>query len=499
MNRENKIARLQALLDRVQTRAKEGRAPRGPVVAPQAVTTSLGFDIAPVAMPTSEPFEAEETRPFAKMPTRPPEPLEVTQGPEQIAPEPLQEPDDGEVVIETSEVEIELDDVGEGGLEVVEEEQEAPISSRRPVDQAEPEFELELGETTARQTPPPESGPQKVSRLAGDDLEVDVAPKLPRTPEHPSIEMLGQTVELPDSARADLELDQKPVITPFRDRPTGEMEAVIPGSLAPGLFPPTESEAQDRGFGQEPLANDWVLPDEAPIHLVPDLSIEAPKVGDQLVPDINLDVPLAKPQDERAVPDLDEPLADKQEAQLAPDADTAVPTKKPEELDQPEEALAWGTSAEKDEPELFVPDELETARPAPSHIEVVERVVQVEVAEPTREVAEARPEPEPEPIVLSDESTSIPEPEAITRKPEDIDLQALAATDHAAAELKLEAEPAPEPPRPVPVAVPVTIEIAGQVVRAPDMNADDVAAFVGAIRAEEKRTFLELLDGSLDL
>ena len=286
MNREEKVARLQSLLDRVQTRAKEGRPPRAVAAAVQvqqaAIETGLGFDIAPVgpvAMPTTDPFEADETRPFAKMPSKHPVRPVVPAIPEAKEPPPLDELD--EIMLEPEDE----DDVGSGGLEIVDEApvSEPPASSRRAVVDSLQGTELDIAITeepdAPRVTPPPESGPQEVAPRVSDKIEVDferVASVMPRgagEQRHPSVEMVGQTVELeegPVEGVAELELDEgpKPPATPSTAT-TAEMEAVIPGASAPGRYPPEEDAgpptAKPGEFLDEPLTNDWVLPDDKEI------------------------------------------------------------------------------------------------------------------------------------------------------------------------------------------------------------------------------------------
>lgn len=253
MNREQKIERLQSLLDRVQGRAKEPRLPRvGAGAAALAVDPS--FEVVPIAMPTSDAFEVEETKPFAKIPADKP------------AAGPIIVNAEDKVLVETGETDLEFDDVGFGGLEIVGEGEgeldvfgEEPPSAKRRV--LELEVDVEGSPHAPRVTPPPESGPQESTKQPA--LEVDDGPVVVRHLEHPSIEMLGQTVDLPGTGKeaGKLELDQKPIEPVVRERPAGEMEAVIPGSLAPGVYPPRESKTADAFLG-EPPTQDWDLPDE---------------------------------------------------------------------------------------------------------------------------------------------------------------------------------------------------------------------------------------------
>ncbi|HNZ25103.1 MAG TPA: hypothetical protein PLJ27_09490 [Polyangiaceae bacterium] len=187
-------------------------------------------------MPTTDGFDLDETRPFANVPWEAPatEPQPVVV---------MHAHDD--VMVEMGETELDLDDVGLGGLEIVVEDDvfkaEPPSSSRRVL---EPEFDLS---DDSRVTPPPESGPQRVV----PKIEVDDSPRTPTPVEHPSIEMLGQTVDLPESGKDKLELDHTPKASPVREVTTTEMEAVIPGASPPGIFPPAE-----------PSTKDWDLPDD---------------------------------------------------------------------------------------------------------------------------------------------------------------------------------------------------------------------------------------------
>ncbi len=434
MNREEKISRLQTLLQRVQTRAAQQRFPAGSA----ATAKDLAGHAAPVAMPTAEPFDVEETQPFAKIP-------QVQQEPEFVNAA-VSSPDaDVEISVGSVELDLDMDDVGEGGLEIVgdavdkafEASEEPPASSRRPRAAAE-SLEIDLDEGVAdapRVTPPPESGPQQVSAepsgpmASSSDFEVDQSPKR-LTPEHPSIEMLGQTVDLPEGAKDEdpaLELDRQPVVTPLRERPTGEMEAVIPGSFAPGVYPPLESDQTESPFGKEPSTNDWEIPEPS---------------GEPPAP------PPTKKPGEIA---LDDALDDAFEGEISAEARVAaeVQAPAPAEPKPDDEALA---------PPL-VPEE-----PA----------------------VEAKASP-PVPEKPTDDVQAAP---SVAQEPAVVDSRELVAEDVAAT---AEQEQAATPPQPV------RIEIAGQVVAAPDLTTDSVAKFVGAVEPTAGRTFLEALDASLAL
>ncbi len=347
MNREQKIERLQSLLSRVQGRAKEPRLPRAAGASALAVDPS--FEVVPIVMPTSKTFDVEETQPFAQTP----------------AEKPMAEPgvagkaDD--VLVQAGEVDIDLDDVGFGGLEIVSEGEaeldvfgeEPPSASRRVM---ELEVDVDGSPAAPRVTPPPESGPQVSSKQPA--LEVDDGPVVPRHLEHPSIEMLGQTVDLPGTGTeaGKLELDRKPIEPLVRERPPGEMEAVIPGSLAPGVFPPSESKTVDAFLG-EPPTQDWDLPDEfvSPSEAEPStkkrevlVSKEAPRVEEaKKAPVITEDEPFAEelvaPQPTPKAPPVALPV--EKEAQ----ADAEPVTRKPGELEE-----AMRASAEKHDREVEV-------------------------------------------------------------------------------------------------------------------------------------------------
>lgn len=358
MNREDKIARLQALLERVQTRAKQGRPPAhvatASVAAAQNAAKELGFDIAPVAMPTAEPFDVEETRPFAKFPTSPQAASPAS------APEPSPPDQDIEISIGTEEVEIEFegDDVGEGMLEIVGEGDEERAEASRGGAADALELELDAGPGQDATPAPSRAEPVEAKKEAKSSLEVDDAvPRGRLTPERPSIEMLGQTVDLPEGTKEDaaLELDQKPARAPIKPRPTAEMEAVIPGSMAPGVYPPPETDTKPEIYSSEPLTKDWALPDELiPAKEPAPKPPEAEKL-DAIDEAFELEAPEAKAPEVPAVPAEDEAEAI---------------TKKPTDLDLQELAAKDLEEAKRDQP---VP----AAMPQPVRVEVAGQVVEV--------------------------------------------------------------------------------------------------------------------------
>jgi hypothetical protein len=326
MNREQKIDRLQSLLSRVQGRAKEPRAPRAGSLALAAAPSVA------ITMPTSEAFGVEETRPFAGVLEKRPVAAEAD-----------------DVLLKTGEANLDLDDVGFGGLEIVDEsEAELDVFGEEPASASRRVLELEVdvdGTPDApRVTPPPESGPQVSSKQPS--LEVDDGPIVPRHLEHPSIEMLGQTVDLPGSEKeaGKLELDRKPIEPLVRDRPTGEMEAVIPGSFAPGVYSPSESKTADPFLG-EPPTQDWDLPDEFVSPSVVSDAEPSTKKREALVAE---EAPRVEEAKKAPVITEDEPFAEElvaqptpmvEEAQVAPEDVEAV-TRKPRQLEEEMRAAA---------------------------------------------------------------------------------------------------------------------------------------------------------------
>jgi hypothetical protein len=306
VNQQMKIARLQGLLERVQTRARQERqrSSREAVAAFAEPTTQT--DGAPVvrdsgALPpvvmalTADSTETDETRPFAKltpaqlaMPARlatpePPRALDL-----QTAPGPAQHTTDRPPPPSLELEPIESEAVELEPLEPEAPEPEPPASSRRPAQVREPEveelsLEAEVPGEEKHDTEPPKSGPQLLEKPAegavATGFEVDFdARQLDRaaieTPALPSVAQLGQMVELeelPEGAQAGIELAPPPPIDEAPATPH-EMEAALPGAQSPGAYSPelaptarapeAQQPSTESVFGAEPGSIDWEVPSE---------------------------------------------------------------------------------------------------------------------------------------------------------------------------------------------------------------------------------------------
>ncbi len=284
MTQELMISRLQSLLERVHTRAKQERVRPARDRATQthaAPATPRVAALPPVVMAlTADSAETDETRPFAKLtpgqlgiavakeaarveppvpvaarhPTEPPPALDF----EALEPEPA--------LLEAPQP--------------VALEPEPPASSRRPaqehpLDLEELSLEAEVPEER-HDTEPPKSGPIVAEKPAEGAVaaafEVDFeASRLDRAqaeaPVGPSESQLGQMLELeelPEGAQEGIELAPPPKI---EEAPSTlhEMEAPLPSAQKPGVYSAeiastTAPSSPEGVFGAEPRTGEWELP-----------------------------------------------------------------------------------------------------------------------------------------------------------------------------------------------------------------------------------------------
>lgn len=226
MSTQDQIARLQGLLERVQKNASIPRASAAVV--------------APIAMAPPEPEPEEELVPMDEpVMIAEPEPMvaEAEPAEETSMVRAIEEPAEEEVSVETGEaliedldlLEDEIVDITEAPAEEealvaeaeVQEEEEPPASSRRPIAGSMGEalagaadaVEMDEGREIPLKTPPPESGPQAAPLPQGiaapavpdlDELrEVDIVSRT-----QPTAAQLGATVELEPAEEAELELGE---------------------------------------------------------------------------------------------------------------------------------------------------------------------------------------------------------------------------------------------------------------------------------------------------
>lgn len=252
---QDRIARLQGLLARVQRNAavpRPARAAGGASQRPEAVQAA---PIEAAVIESSVPDAAAEVAAQVLLA----EPSEMAVAFEAEAP--------GLEIGEVEEVvEIDVDDV----VEVTEQEvalteelaeERPPASSRRPkvaagsMDEAlaSAAEQLEEEREAPLKTPPPESGRQVAVPAAEDlrpsgappDLEVAVA-ETPAAPSGvvPTAEQLGQTIELEEPTAADLELAAAP---PQTSPPPSALEVELPlgsGSYAEAIEAPASARAE---------------------------------------------------------------------------------------------------------------------------------------------------------------------------------------------------------------------------------------------------------------
>ncbi|MCC6214407.1 MAG: hypothetical protein IT376_06035 [Polyangiaceae bacterium] len=222
------IAKLEALLAKVKRNAALPRVAARPAAesTPLDATVSAASDEPPAASPIEAPAWDDQTLAAAEAPPR--------GEPAALVPEPVSQVRAAELPIEddTSDVDVLLaDDIVDITEEEVAEVEEAapepaaeapaepPLSSRRLIAEAATGAEREA----PLKTPPPESGRQIAAIPAmpapstpvvteADDLEADLGPAAaaalppPRRP-MPTLEQLGETVDLEEATGADIEVE----------------------------------------------------------------------------------------------------------------------------------------------------------------------------------------------------------------------------------------------------------------------------------------------------
>jgi hypothetical protein len=467
VNREQKLTRLQTLLERVQTRAK-GREPRAPATAafameadtiPRRPSIALGLDIAPVqpmGTSTSESFDVDETRPFVRFPSTPGK-LRETGPPAGAArrsePDPLE---------------------AELGPQL---EEEPPVSSRLTLVSLEHDPALDLGSDKARVKSSPVLQVQPGVAREPVQLEVDtgrvglgaMAPGA-----GPTMEQLGWTVDLEEGPRevaAALELDDRP-IAKKPQRPAAEMEAEIPSlQLSAGLeaarHPPVAKKP-------ELPSAEWDA-EEVPSLRLPDAF------------DVARQPPVAKKPERPAaewdaeIPSLQWPAAFEgagKKPAVAPGPDSAQAA--PPRAQELGAEAATAVPAAATEPAAPAAQQLAVQQaPGEAAVALVPTELPVLPAAPAGEQAAARQQPVP---------AAPAEPAA-----------ALAADRPVTLELVPEPSPALAPPTPPVVVAPVVVRVQPAVARAPVIGATDIAKFQGHVEAFQPTTFLALLDASLGL
>lgn len=285
---DSRLQRLEALLARVRRRAAEARGAIGG-----------GVDAAAAAAPQEEPVTipppvARQAPAVAarSLPVQAPE-SGWPDAPEHVADvmvaRRVSDIAELEVVDNGPEEALDEDDLLEISSDMLEsippapvgevEEEEPPASSQRP--KASHLDDLESARDEAREvpikTPPPESGPQAsppvslgappapdVERLleqdvgpapaAGgdftapfDSLEQPFGTRPPPPASGPTVEQLGQTIELEESAGVELELDRPLTAASSAAEHPDELEAALPkpesaGAYHEALMPPPQAE-----------------------------------------------------------------------------------------------------------------------------------------------------------------------------------------------------------------------------------------------------------------
>lgn len=257
MSAEQRVRRLEALLERVRKNAQRPRsaAPASAQAAPEAQP-------APLEPVPSAPAVSQRSQKVLELVVEPTSDVEAAQPyPEVQASEPAQAQtfEDVEEIEEVSADYLETvppQPVASVGSEDAEEEREAPSSSRRPRIPADAEAfdDSGIGEEheVPIKTPPPESGPQE----APVPLGYGGAP----TPEQ-----LGESIDLGEAGGASLELDHPPSPAPPVVEAPSELEAVLPAagrapSAVPAQAPPEESaQAEPELLSRPTLESSEVL------------------------------------------------------------------------------------------------------------------------------------------------------------------------------------------------------------------------------------------------
>lgn len=523
MNREEKVARLQALLDRVQLRAREAR----PALDVKTLLTPE-----PIRTPAiPEPIEPEPV----------PAPAAAAAPAESATPVP------GPVVSDLDELEI--------SLEPEDASLEPPASSKPHVPLA------------AKAPPPPRVPSQPKIEL---DLQ-DTATPISSADSH-AVQMLGSTIELGEATQAKLDVE-KPQPIPAA-RPSHEMEAAIPPAQAPGQYSPELRPEPDVMVADDA----WSLPSEPPtsrlqtpleLHTPPakqdhenataeDAKAAPPELASAAVTGSGLTFDEPFGEESPSPIELEAKAADQAQAQPtvrpgSPDTEPIAESPEPaqakapaepeslavdlDELQSPPQAAAQPSQPESQPDDVLVDlSELDrsAAPTVPPAAEAAVDVTQPQ-AEPTaRAEAAAEPEPAP-PQVQAEEACSSTSAEAEAEGLQATEAQpAQAVAEPAAAqsaeqpeekalaepsaEHVAQAEPAQPPPSPTIVrlapepapavvptpaaaapAAPVVVEVDGAAVHAPAWQPGQVAVFVGAVASFRPVSFIEMLDASLSL
>lgn len=264
MTTQERVQRLEALLDRIRNRVsnRAGTTPAvaapafvapPPIVAAQPAFVAPAPAPPPPAPPPEPPPARAQEAVFTVSPVLP-SPLEFVDQP------PLEMLGEEDVIDEISS--DMLESVPPSGGVVPMEEEQPPASSQRPraLTLDEPsEPLLEDGHEVPLKTPPPESGPQAAPLPAGlaapfapDDLltsdlmppgaetaELDAPFELPPPPASvgPTVEQLGQTIELEEPEGPALELAAAaPTPAPPAHPATEDLEMPLPSREASGRY-----------------------------------------------------------------------------------------------------------------------------------------------------------------------------------------------------------------------------------------------------------------------
>jgi hypothetical protein len=291
---QQRVQRLEALLDRIRQRAgsRQAASPAAPQPSPP-----LAF-ATPIAVPPppAPPPPPASQGVFTVSPVLP-SPLEfVDQAPLEVLGE--------EDVIDEIPSDM-LESVPPSGGVMRADEDEPPASSQRPkaLTLDEPSDGLLDDELDVPlKTPPPESGPQEAPMPAGlaaplppdvDLLTSDLMPlgesasdldapfdAAPPPPPRPTVEQLGQTIDLEEPAGPSLELAAAaPTPAPPAHPATEDLEMALPGREASGqydaeLLPPPEArdelEAHRERSGEDLVPQDSSFAESGPV-LIPEL------------------------------------------------------------------------------------------------------------------------------------------------------------------------------------------------------------------------------------
>lgn len=442
MNQTEKITRLNALLERVQSRAGQRRAPG--VVAVAATPATPTRTAAAVTTVAGAPKPGEK----------------LTAGQLATAAGVVVQP-----TPQTRQPATALDKLDEIGVTPTP-TAAAPARAARGVAPVQPP-RAQLGpQQVGAATPPKEP---ELELLEADLTSMEEALKSSAAaPLAPSVAQLGKTVDLeaPPAGQGPLELAPKPAP---KVEPPSEAEAVIPAATPPGVY--TDDLRQPVGAAIAQAAKVAAATTSATFAQEPATVPRAP------LPEEMPTVPRMAQME--AVTSVHIAAAgDKVEPKVAKVARApAAPTKAGADL-AVVDLLDWVVEEEPaGEPERAAPGAAERKPPAPAPAAEAEPAT---IAQPKPAAAA-----EPKPAVVAE------------RKPED----AAARAEPSVATVKLTPSPAPAPlagpdARQQPPAV---LEVESVLVSARLAGAAQVAAFVGAAQSFKPATFAELLDASLSL